>query len=306
MLSAIVPVHNAAHVLPRTVPAMLAQTEPAEWWFVDDGSTDETPATLDALLAPGPSAAGARVRVLRLPRNRGRAAARNAGIAAATGSLLAFMDADLAPVPDALARLTAAVARPGVVAAVGRLDYEAADRREPYQHYLASRRRGVRHPMAGGALPWRYFLLGLAAMRAEALQAVGGLDESISYGEDLDLAVRLAARYPEGLRYAPAARGRLYDLGDLDGALRKMREFGGQNLPRIMARGPEAAELAGLARLTAEAGWRGRLLELALRAPGASVARRLLPFLPGPLSDVAVRYLLGHALVSSYRAAVSP
>jgi glycosyltransferase involved in cell wall biosynthesis len=53
---------------------------------VDDGSTDATPAVLESF--------GSAIRVLRHDRPRERGASRNAGAAAATGGLLAFLDSD--------------------------------------------------------------------------------------------------------------------------------------------------------------------------------------------------------------------
>ena len=57
---------------------------------VDDGSTDETSATLDELAARCPS-----LRVLRHAHNRGKGAALRTGFAAATGELVVVQDGDL-------------------------------------------------------------------------------------------------------------------------------------------------------------------------------------------------------------------
>ncbi len=63
---------------------------------VDDGSTDDTPAVLAADTGTPP------VTVVRQP-NRGRFAARAAGLAAATGDLVLFIDARVHAHPDSLA-----------------------------------------------------------------------------------------------------------------------------------------------------------------------------------------------------------
>ncbi|HLT47432.1 MAG TPA: glycosyltransferase [Rubricoccaceae bacterium] len=307
MISVIVPVYNGAHVLPKTVPAMLAQDEPAEWLFVDDGSTDDTAAVLAGLLAAGPAAPGATARVLTHPTNRGRAAARNTGVAAAHGDLLVFLDADVAPAPGYLAALRDVSGATGAPAAVGRLTFAEVDPRDPYHRYLASPLRGVRDRAAGAPVPWRHFLLCVAAVRADAFREAGPFDEGITYGEDLEYACRLARRHPDGLRYAPGAVAAMYDLGDLGTALAKMREFAGGNLPRMVRAHPEVAEQVGLHRVAPGAGLRGRLARLALSAPVARLVRRVLPALPPRLSDYAVRYLLAHTLVSAYHeAAPSP
>jgi glycosyltransferase involved in cell wall biosynthesis len=63
--------------------------EPLEILVVDDCSSDETCDVVEAL-----AAMDSRIRLIRLDRNRGGAAARNSGIAAAHGEFLAFLDSD--------------------------------------------------------------------------------------------------------------------------------------------------------------------------------------------------------------------
>jgi len=87
LVSIIIPCHNAAPWLAETLDSALAQTWPnREVILVDDGSTDGS-----AAIARGFASRG--VRLLSQP-NRGAAAARNAGLAAATGALIQFLDAD--------------------------------------------------------------------------------------------------------------------------------------------------------------------------------------------------------------------
>ncbi|BCX82140.1 hypothetical protein MIT9_P1725 [Methylomarinovum caldicuralii] len=84
--SVVIAVHNGERTLKRAIDSILAQTlPPREVIVVDDGSTDAS-----AEIAAG---YGAPVRVLR-QQNRGAAAARNAGVAAARGNWIAFLDAD--------------------------------------------------------------------------------------------------------------------------------------------------------------------------------------------------------------------
>jgi glycosyltransferase involved in cell wall biosynthesis len=90
LVSVIMPVYNAEAWLRRAIDSVLAQSyERLELIAVDDGSSDRSPELLQAY-----AAADARVRVLHQPCNGGVAAARNAGIAAAHGDYVAFLDAD--------------------------------------------------------------------------------------------------------------------------------------------------------------------------------------------------------------------
>lgn len=95
--SIIVPTFNQAGPLRSCLASLTAQTVPAlryEILIVDDGSTDGTPET-----AAGFSD---RVRLLRFPQNRGRSAARNAGILEARAERVIFVDSDVVVRPDFL------------------------------------------------------------------------------------------------------------------------------------------------------------------------------------------------------------
>jgi glycosyltransferase involved in cell wall biosynthesis len=88
-ISVIVPVYNTETYLPACVESLLAQTHEAlELIFVDDGSTDGSAAILDAYAKQD-----ARVRVIHKS-NGGVSSARNAGIGAATGDYIGFVDSD--------------------------------------------------------------------------------------------------------------------------------------------------------------------------------------------------------------------
>lgn len=99
----IVPAYNAAPYLSRCLDSLLAQTERAfELILVDDGSTDETGAICDMRAAQD-----ARIRVIHAA-NGGVSAARNRGLAAATGRFVLFCDADDVVEPTWIERLCGA------------------------------------------------------------------------------------------------------------------------------------------------------------------------------------------------------
>lgn len=97
MYSIIVPCYNEAdNILPclKRIPDLPA---PFELIVVDDGSTDGTARAVESLGVAWPH-----LRLLRLERNRGKAAAVHAGFRAARGELLMILDADMSVAPEAL------------------------------------------------------------------------------------------------------------------------------------------------------------------------------------------------------------
>lgn len=127
-VSVIIAARNAAATLGATLAALAAQdrSEPFEVVVVDDGSDDDTRAV----------AAGAAldVTVVR-ERGVGPGPARNAGVAAASGDLLAFTDADCVPTPGWLRAGVAALAHADLVQGAVHAD-PAATRRGPFDRTL--------------------------------------------------------------------------------------------------------------------------------------------------------------------------
>ena len=87
-VSVIIPTHNRAHLLPRAVDSVLAQTlDRYEILIIDDGSSDNTPDVIAGF-------SDQRIRSLRHDRNRGQSAAINTGIEHARGDYVGFLDDD--------------------------------------------------------------------------------------------------------------------------------------------------------------------------------------------------------------------
>ena len=97
VLSVIVPVYNAAKYLPRCLDSLLNQdVEQYEIICVNDGSTDNSGVILHEYQKKNPQV----VRIVE-QNNQGLPAARNAGIAVAKGSIIAFCDSDDYLIPGA-------------------------------------------------------------------------------------------------------------------------------------------------------------------------------------------------------------
>ncbi len=173
---------------------------------VDDGSTDGT----------GAVAAAAGVRVLHNPVGRGAAAARNAAAAALASDVILFVDADVAPHPDAATRIRAAFAAdPGLDAVFGA--YDTA----PAAPGLASRYRNLLHHwvhVTGPRAP-ETFWTGLGAVRRTAFERLGGFDARLRMMEDIDFGLRLT-RSGGRIALDPAVRGTHHKRWSLAGMVR--------------------------------------------------------------------------------------
>lgn len=94
-ISVIVPVYNSGKYLRECIDSILAQTfSDFELILIDDGSTDDSPAICDEY-----AARDHRIHVIHQP-NSGVSAARNAGIEAAKGQWIMFVDSDDMIKPD--------------------------------------------------------------------------------------------------------------------------------------------------------------------------------------------------------------
>ncbi|MFF4803003.1 glycosyltransferase family 2 protein [Streptomyces sp. NPDC001351] len=102
-VSVIVPVYNPGPYIEDCIASLLKQSLPPDEYeviFVDDGSTDQTPARLDALAAQEP-----RVRVIHQENSGWSGKPRNVGIAASQGEYVMFVDNDDRLGDEALERM---------------------------------------------------------------------------------------------------------------------------------------------------------------------------------------------------------
>ncbi len=108
LVSVIVPCFNSEATIERSLRSVLAQTIPDfELLVVNDASTDATAGIARAI---GAEPGGQRIMVLDLPANQGSSAARNAGLDAARGTYVVFLDADDEMLPTFLEVMTGEMA----------------------------------------------------------------------------------------------------------------------------------------------------------------------------------------------------
>jgi glycosyltransferase involved in cell wall biosynthesis len=181
-LSVIIPVYNDANGLSECLSALKASASPStEIIVVDDASTDETPWV----------AKGLGVRVLRLLKNSGPAAARNYGGCHASGDILFFVDADVVVASDAIGRVGRFFEDHLDVAAVFG-SYDAA----PRATGIVSRYRNLLHHFVhqNSDPEASTFWAGCGAIRRNVFEVTGGFD-SQRYPkpsiEDIELGYRL-------------------------------------------------------------------------------------------------------------------
>lgn len=138
-VSVVIPAYRAAAFVGQAVDSVLAQqATPAEVIVVDDASPDDIEAALARHLAAGC------VQLLRLPRNQGVAAARNAGIRAASGDVVAFLDADDLWRPEHLAQALAVLqAHPDVDVVLQDFDIVDLQTGQHHGQWFASRHEAL-------------------------------------------------------------------------------------------------------------------------------------------------------------------
>lgn len=185
-VSVVIPSFNRADVVGRAIRSALNQSlPPLEIIVVDDGSTDDTRRVVQAGVA-----GDARVRLMRLERNRGGAGARNAGIEAARGQLVAFLDSDDEWGASHLERRVRRLRESGAGLVFG--SFRVDNGREQVDMHCA--------PLAGD--PLEYLFLDRGGFRTSTFVCDAGklrrimFDETLLKHQDWDLVINFLEHYP--------------------------------------------------------------------------------------------------------------
>ena len=211
LVSIIIPTFNSRQFITEAIDSVLAQKYPSiEIIVVDDGSTDNTIAVARQKLQRDIP----RFQVLELGVNGGPSAARNAGLRAANGSWVQFLDSDDVLMPRKIERQMAvcAAASPDVAAVYspwnwGFLESGQIEWLGPLMTPFISGKPPIMC-LAGGCRP----LLGACLVRRAALDQVGGFDEALRFWECEEACVRLATAGP----FVPASSDEAEYLWRLD------------------------------------------------------------------------------------------
>ncbi len=260
-----------------------------EWVILDDGSADPVlTARLEALAAQ----TALTVRLIVLPQNAGRAAARNRLIAEARARHVLFLDADMVPdEPGFAGRWLALIDGEAPPAAFGGFSVtQAPDLKATALHRFMSARSDCRNAEDRARDPAQFTATSNLLVRRDVLAATPFDEGFVGWGwEDVDWALRASRFGPIRHIDNPATHA---GLDSVETLLRKFGEAG-PNYARLAGKHPEA--------VTRFASWRAA--QAIRHIPGHKAARPALAFLardPWGLTPMLAR----HAALKLYRTSI--
>ncbi|MBW4514007.1 MAG: glycosyltransferase [Timaviella obliquedivisa GSE-PSE-MK23-08B] len=197
-VSVVIPIYNGEDDLPALLECLRSQTYPAhltEYLLVDNGSRDRTLAILQA---------NPQVRTLSETQIQSSYAARNTGIRAAKGSIIAFTDADCRPHSGWLTELVQPFVNPTVAIVAGEilaLPGHTLLERYADRHETLSQKHTLAHPFCS------YGQTANLAVRRQIFEQVGLFRPYLTTGGDADLCWRILLQQnslqPDSLQASP-------------------------------------------------------------------------------------------------------
>lgn len=186
-VSAVIAVYNGEDFIQRAVQSVLDQTYPVtQLIIVDDGSTDNTPDVLEAF-GDNPI-----IFVVRQP-NQGQATAKNRGAREATGSLIAFLDADDFWNNDKLEQQVDHFNNKDVAVVYSNRTYIGLDdaplQKQPEVKVRPSGK------ITDALIVENLIPFGSTVVRRDVFEKMGGFDQSLSMGIDWDLWLRVSVEW---------------------------------------------------------------------------------------------------------------
>jgi len=188
-VSIVIPTYNRSAYILEALESILAQTyDDYEIIVIDDGSTDDTREVLGPMIENG-------TLLYVYQENRSPSAARNHGIHLAKGKYIAFLDSDDIFLPSKLEKQVLFLDKNPGIAFVHSWYSKFDDAGNHLGTRDTSRFSGWVYPEI--LLTWSVLMAVPCMMvRAEVLAEVGGFDEKVFWGEDLDIWRRITLRYP--------------------------------------------------------------------------------------------------------------
>lgn len=183
-VSIVMPTYNAAPHIGDATQSILSQSyRDFELIIVDDGSTDGTLDIIDSFDDK---------RITLINRSgSGITGALNRGLREASGKYIARQDGDDISHPDRLEKQVSFLKEHPKVALVG-----TASKIIDENGRLIDKRHVLRQPTIDDLVQKNRFIHGSVMMRRDAVESVGGYDETFKYTEDYDLWLRIAEKHP--------------------------------------------------------------------------------------------------------------
>ncbi|MDT8316788.1 MAG: glycosyltransferase [bacterium] len=268
-VSVIIPTYNRAGMIVECLESVLNQTySDYEVIVVDDGSTDDT----EELIGPYLN----RIRYIK-QENMGNAGARNSGIEATKGDIVAFNDSDDLWLPDKLERQVKYLdEHPDVGMVCGNGIFFGSSKVEGKK--VISDKRAITLEKDGVTLASIFMKSTLRTptmvVRRKVIETVGGFDPDFKVCVDLDFAFRVLMKFKVAFMNEPLFKLRKHD-GHVGGDNERRTLFNIKAIEKLLKEYPEASALIGekninrrlayryyrLGKITQKKGRKGEALE---------------------------------------------
>jgi len=200
-VSVIIPAYNAEKYIGEAINSVLSQMyTDFEVIVIDDGSTDETQARVKEF--------GELVSYY-YKQNNGPASARNFGVKKAKGEFIAFLDADDLWEPEKLEKQLNFLNRHPEIVLVCSAIYSFGTRSKTY--YLLSTKTHQGNLFRSLFLKSFIHTSSVIIKKKAIIEDVGGFKEEYRWGEDYDLWLRIAKRFPIAYLGEPLVRIRSHE-----------------------------------------------------------------------------------------------
>ncbi len=199
-ISVVVPVYNGEADLPDLINCLRSQFYPpdrVEYLLVDNNSSDRTAAILETA-----TSLGLTIRHLTENQIQSSYAARNAGIRASTGEIIAFTDADCRPLSNWLDELTLPFVNPAIGVVAGEivaLPGNTLLEKHSERGNVLSAKYTLEHPF------YPYGQTANLAIRRQIFEQVGLFRPYLTTGGDADICWRIQTESDAQLHFAPTA-----------------------------------------------------------------------------------------------------
>lgn len=203
-VSVIVPIYNGETDLPGLIECLKAQTYPAwrvEYLLVDNNSSDRTANILQSAQKEAESQ-GLTIRHLTENNIQSSYAARNTGIRASKGEILAFTDADCRPLPEWISHLVQPFADPAVGLVVGEINAlpgETLLEKYAERQSILTQKDTLAHPFCP------YGQTANLGIRRQVFEEIGLFRPYMTTGGDADMCWRIGRETAWKLYFAETA-----------------------------------------------------------------------------------------------------